>query len=239
MELSPDANIFWEWGIVKLNATIVFTWLVMIILTVGSWLVTRKLSTGPQISRWQNLLETIVTLVKDQIREVTDQEPGPYLPFIGTLFLYIFMANLLVILPGYEPPTASLSTTGALAISVFVAIPIYGIGQRGFIAYLKHYLEPTAFMLPFRIISEISRTVALAVRLFGNIMSGSLIVAIIFSIMPFFIPILLQLLGLVIGAIQAYIFAILATVYIASATRSYEDEEVERLPEGEAGKQKQ
>ncbi|MBE0411561.1 MAG: F0F1 ATP synthase subunit A [Anaerolineales bacterium] len=224
-DITPDTLIYVEWGFVKLNATLVFTWVVMIVLALGSWLVTRRLKIGPPIPPWQNMLETIVSLVRDQIREVTDQEASPYLPFIGTLFLFIAASNLLVILPGFQPPTGSLSTTTALALCVFFAIPIFGIGKRGVIPYLKHYLEPTPFMLPFQIISEISRTVALAVRLFGNVMSGSLIVAIIFSILPLFVPIIMQMLGLVIGFIQAYIFAILAMVYIASATRVYEEEE--------------
>jgi F-type H+-transporting ATPase subunit a len=226
-DITPDTIILLPLGFVDLNATIVYTWVVMIILALGSWLITRNLSKGPQISRWQNMLESIVSIVRDQIREITDQKSEPYLPFIGTLFLFIIVSNLLVIIPGFHPPTGSLSTTTALALCVFFAIPIFGIGQRGVIPYLKHYIEPTPFMLPFQIISEISRTVSLAVRLFGNIMSGSLIVAIIFSILPLFIPVLMQMLGLVIGAIQAYIFAILATVYIASATRAYEDEEKE------------
>lgn len=223
MELSPDQIVYRQWGFVQLNATIVYTWLVMAILAGGSWWVTRNLSTGLQVGRLQTFLEAIVSIVQDQIQEVTDQKADPYLPFIGTLFLYISLSNLLIIIPGYRPPTGSLSTTTALALCVFFAVPIFGIGQRGLLSYLKHYLEPTVFMLPFRIISEISRTVALAVRLFGNVMSGSLIVAILFSIMPLFIPVVLQLLGLVIGQIQAYIFAVLALVYIASATRSYED----------------
>jgi F-type H+-transporting ATPase subunit a len=233
-DITPDSIIFWEWEFITLNATIVFTWVVMVVLALGSWIITRNLSIGPPISRWQTMLETIVSLVRDQIREVTDQDSGPYLPFIGTLFLFIAVSNLLVIVPGFRPPTGSLATTTALALCVFFAIPIFGIGQRGIISYFKHYLEPTPFMLPFQIISEISRTVALAVRLFGNIMSGSLLVAIIFSILPLFIPIIMQMLGLVIGAIQAYIFAVLAMVYIASATRVYEEEEEER-----EGKQQQ
>ena len=235
-DLTPDAIVYWQWEFVTINATLVFTWVVMVVLGLGSWLITRNLSVGPSISRWQNMLETIVSLVRDQIEEVTDQKAGPYLPFIGTLFLFIAASNLLVIIPGFQPPTGSLSTTTALALCVFFAIPIFGIGKRGVVSYFKHYLEPTPFMLPFQIMSEISRTVALAVRLFGNIMSGSLLVAIIFSILPLFIPVLMQMLGLVIGAIQAYIFSVLAMVYIASATSVYEEQEkgkVEKQGKGE------
>ncbi len=219
MNITPDQWIFWQQGFIKLNATIVFSWLVMLLLVIGSWLITRRLTTGSRISRWQNMLEAVVELIQGQIAEVSHQRPQRYLPFIGTLFLFIFVSNVLAIVPGFEPPTGSLSTTAALALCVFVAVPIYGISQRGLIGYLKHYLRPTPLMLPFNIISELSRTLALAVRLFGNIMSGTILVAIIVSIVPFFFPVLLELLGLITGVIQAYIFAILAMIYIASATR--------------------
>jgi F-type H+-transporting ATPase subunit a len=219
MNITPDQWIFWQSGFIKLNATIVFTWLIMALLVVGSWLITRRLSTGTHLSRRQNMLEAVVELIDEQIREVSRQTPERYLPFIGTLFLFIFVSNVLTIVPGYEPPTGSLSTTAALAICVFVAVPIYGIAQRGPVGYLKHYIRPTPLMLPFNIIGEFSRTLALAVRLFGNIMSGTVLVAIIVSIVPLFFPILLTLLGLITGVIQAYIFAILAMIYIASATR--------------------
>ena len=156
--------------------------------------------------------------MRDQIREVSRQEPGPFLPFVGTLFLFIAMSNLLVIVPGCRPPTGSLSATTALAIAVFVAVPLFGVAEQGFAAYVRRYVRPTWLMLPFNIIGELSRTLALAVRLYGNIMSGTVIVGILVSLAPFFFPIVMELLGLVTGLIQAYIFAVLAMVYIASAT---------------------
>jgi F-type H+-transporting ATPase subunit a len=224
VELSPDATVYWQWGPVVLNATLVYTWVVMGVLVAGSWLVTRKLATEPEMSRWQNALETIVSYIRDQIRDIAQGDPSPYLPFIGTLFLFISLSNLLGIVPFFEPPTGSLSTTAALALCVFVAVPSYGIGQEGLRAYLKHYVEPTPLMAPFHIISEISRTLALAVRLFGNVMSGGLIVAILLSIVPFFLPVVLNALELLIGQIQAYIFAVLAMVYIASAISAHGEE---------------
>ena len=221
MTISPDGVVFWQWGLLPLNATIVFTWLVMAMLTFISWLVTRRLSGGTDISRWQNLLEVLVTGIRDQIRDVSHQEPGRYLPFVGTLFLFIAMANLLNIVPGYMAPTGSLSTTTALAICVFIAVPLFGLAYEGPLTYLKHYVKPTVLMLPFNIIGEISRTIALAVRLYGNIMSGTVIVAILVSLTPYIFPIVMQLLGLLTGMIQAYIFAVLAMVYIASATSAH------------------
>lgn len=225
MEISPDNIIFWQWGFFKLNATIVFTWLVMLILVVVSWLITRNLKVKPPISRWQNILEIIIETITQQIREVSQQEATQFLPFVGTLFLFIAVANILTIFPGYQPPTGSLSTTAGLALCVFVAVPLFGIFNRGFFGYLRNYIQPTPLMLPFNIISEFSRTLALAVRLFGNIMSGTMLVAILVSLVPLFFPILIRLLGLLIGMIQAYIFAILAMVYIASATRVYRQTE--------------
>jgi len=218
--LTPDNIVYWQAGFVKLNATIVFTWVVMSILALGSALITRNLTPTPQISRWQSLLETLVLTIRDQIRAIGNQDPDPYLPFVGTLFLFISLSNFLNIVPGYHAPTASLSATAALAICTFFAVPWYGIRQSGLVGYLRHYIEPTPVMLPFRIISEFSRTLALAVRLFGNVMSGGLIVAILLSIFPFLVPVAIEALELLIGQIQAYIFAVLAMVFIASATRA-------------------
>ncbi len=219
MHLSPDAVVFWQSGFVKLNATIAYTWGLMAVLVIGSKLVTRKLATGQQRSRWQNLLEIIVSGINKQIEEVGMAEPGKYIGFVGTLFLFVATATLFTIFPGYEPPTGSLSTTAALAICVFVAVPLFGIEAGGLRKYLKAYLQPTVIMLPFNIISELSRTLALAIRLFGNMMSGTLILAILLTITPFIFPIAMSALGLLTGMVQAYIFCILATVYIAAATQ--------------------
>lgn len=219
MRLSPDEIIFWQNGFVKLNATIAFTWGLMLVLAVGSKVITRKFSTELRRSRWQNALEIIVTAIEKQIAEVGLSQPKRYLPFLGTLFLFVAMSALCTIFPGYEPPTGSLSTTAALALCVFVAVPLFGIEERGLSDYIKSYAQPTVIMLPFNIISEVSRTLALAVRLFGNMMSGAMIIAILLTITPLFFPIFMTALGLLTGMVQAYIFFILATVYIAAATR--------------------
>ena len=220
MRLSPDEVIFWQLGFIKLNATILFTWGLMLVLAVGSKLVTRKLSTGLQRSRWQNLLEIVVIAIETQIEEVGLRQPARYLGFLGTLFLFVGAAALGTVIPGYEPPTGSLSTTVALALCVFVAVPWFGIEEQGIGGYLRSYVEPTFIMLPFNIISEVSRTLALAVRLFGNMMSGAMIIGILLTITPFVFPVIMTALGLLTGMVQAYIFFILATVYIAAATRT-------------------
>ena len=228
MRLSPDEMIFWQHGFLKLNGTIVFTWGLMLVLVVGSMLITRKLSTELKRSRWQNLLEIVVTGIEKQIEDVGLQDPKRYLGFLGTLFLFVALASLCTIIPGYEPPTGSLSTTVALALCVFVAVPLFGIEEQGMGGYLKSYVEPTVVMLPFNIISEISRTLALAVRLFGNMMSGAMIIAILLTITPFIFPIVMTMLGLLTGMVQAYIFFILAAVYIAAATQTRESTETSR-----------
>ena len=220
MRLSPDQMIFWQHGFLKLNGTIVFTWGIMLVLAVGSKLITRHLSTDLKRSRWQNLLEIVVTAIGKQIEEVGLRHPEKYLSFLGTLFLFVAMASLCTVLPGYEPPTGSLSTTVALALCVFVAVPLFGVEDQGLRGYLKSYTEPTLIMLPFNIISEVSRTLALAVRLFGNMMSGAMILGILLTITPFVFPVLMTALGLLTGMVQAYIFSILAAVYIAAATRT-------------------
>ncbi len=218
-DITPDQVVLWRWEWFTLNATILYTWLIMALITFVSWAVTRRLSSGGRISRWQNFLEVVVGTIRSQIREASGQDPDPYIPFIGTLFLFIVVANVLAVVPGFLPPTGSLSTTTALAICVFVAVPLYGVSRQGLGGYLSNYIHPTILMLPFNILGELSRTLALAVRLFGNIMSGIKIAAILLVITPLFFPLVLQALGLLTGLIQAYIFAVLAMVYIASATR--------------------
>lgn len=230
-ELTPDEVVLWDWGWGAVNATIAFTWAVGLLLAVGSWSVTRRLSTGPDVSRWQNLLEVIIDYTRGQITEITGQPARRYLPFIGTLFVFIAVSNALLIVPGFIAPTASLSTTAALALCVLVAVPAYGIASNGVVAYLRQYAQPTVFMLPFNVIGELSRTLALAVRLFGNVLSSTKIVAILVAVAPLLFPAVLSVLGLVTGLIQAYIFAILATVYIASGTRDRAEQAEEAHPQ--------
>lgn len=220
MNPTPDGIVFWESGFITLNGTIVFTWFVMLIIVVISVVATRNLSSGKKISRWQNALEVIVGTVRKQMEEMLGRGDLKYLSFVGSLFLFISLSNLLTVLPFYEPPTGSFSMAAALAVAVFFAVPVFGVAEKGLGGYLRHYIEPSPLMLPFNIISELSRTLSLAVRLFGNIMSGTMIVGVLLSIAPILVPLIMEALGLLIGQIQAYIFAALATVYVGSAIRS-------------------
>ena len=218
MELTPDENIIFTLQGISITATVVNTWLIMALLTGVSMLITRNLRPDVPPNRWRTMLEVIVNGIVGQIAEITERRDPRILYFVGTLFLFIVTANLLTVVPGFDTPTASLSTTAALALSVLVAVPVFGIGSRGFFGYLKTYIEPSFVMLPFNIIGEFSRGISLAIRLYGNIMSGAVIGAILLGIAPFFFPVVMDMLGLLTGVIQAYIFAILATVYISSAT---------------------
>lgn len=228
MHITPDLIVYWQHGFFTLNATIAFTWALMAVMVIGSALVTRRLSHGLARSRWQNVLEMVVIGIAGQIEDVGLKSPRRFIGFLGTLFLFLALAALGTVLRGFEPPTGSLSTTTALALSVLVAVPLFGIRSQGLRGYLATYLEPTPVMLPFNLIGEASRTLALAVRLFGNMMSGAMIIAILLTITPFLFPVVMTLLGLLTGMVQAYILTVLAAVYIAAATRR--EPEAQALP---------
>lgn len=218
MELTPDTTIAFSVGPVAINDTILYTWVVMAILTGVSMFVTRNLRADVAPDRWRTTLEVIVSGIEGQIEEITNRPDRHLLYFTGTLFLFILTSNLLMVVPGFSPPTASLSTTTALALSVLIAVPMFSISKRGVGDYLRTFLNPSPIMLPFNIVSEFTRGISLAIRLYGNIMSGAVIAAILLGVAPFFFPVVMDMLGLLTGVIQAYIFAILATVYISSAT---------------------
>jgi F-type H+-transporting ATPase subunit a len=220
VNISPDEIILFQIGKIAITANLFFTWMVMLFLVLVSALITRKLTISSKASMWQNFLETLISFIQEQIHDITNQKSDPYLPFIGSLFIFVSVSNFLSFVPGYHPPTGSLYTTSALAICVFFAVPVYGIQKLGLSEYLRNYIKPSVIMLPFNIISEISRTLALSVRLFGNVMSGTMIIGILLSVAPFFVPAVMNILELLIGQIQAYIIAVLSTVYIASGTRS-------------------
>lgn len=207
------------------------TWFVMAILVLGSWWVTRDLKVEEPSLR-QNALEIIVEAVDGQIAEVAGGEESAslYTPFVGTLFLFLAAGAVLSIIPPigtwlipgsafYQPPASSLETAVALALLVFVAVPFYSIWRRGWRHWLSSYVQPTPILLPFNIIGDVSRALALAIRLFGNMMSGSVMGTLLLSLAPLFVPAIMDLFGLLVGVLQAYIFAILAMVYIASAVQ--------------------
>ncbi|WP_319402820.1 F0F1 ATP synthase subunit A [uncultured Anaeromusa sp.] len=222
MSLTPDALVFWQYGFVKLNLTIVMTWVTMTVLVFTSWVITRQTALQKTPSRWQGALEAIVLFVREQIREMGILKAERYLAFLTTLFLFNLASALGGLIPGYESPTSSLSTTSALALLVFFAVPIFGIYEKGIWRYLKQYSQPNVLLLPFNLITEVSRTVALAVRLFGNMASGAMLVAMLLALAPLLFPVILQVLGLLTGVVQAYIFSMLALVYIAAAVSSQE-----------------
>ncbi len=220
ISITTDEIIYWQSGWFKLNATIVFTWVVMAALILVSLWVRRRLTGTTTIPPLQNMLEVVVEAIQKQVGDVSGRNPARFVPFVGTLFLFVAGAAVLNVIPGFHSPTASLSTTAALATSVFFAVPYFGIRELGFSTYIGQYLKPTWLMLPFNIVGELSRTLALAIRLYGNMMSGAVIAAVLLAFVPLFVPVVMQLLGLITGMIQAYIFAVLAMVYIASATRT-------------------
>ena len=219
MQLTPDNTVVFTLGNWPINATLVNTWIVMALLVLISWLVTRKLRPDVPPNRWRTSLEVIVKTLQGQIEEISLKSARHVLYFAGTLFLFIALSNILGVVPGFIPPTSSLSTTTTLTIAVLIAVPLFGIASGGVKHYLKTFIQPSVIMLPFNIIGEFSRGVSLAVRLYGNVMSGAVTAAILLSIAPFFFPVIMDMLGLLTGFIQAYIFAILATVYISSATQ--------------------
>jgi len=220
MTITPDQIEYWRYGFLTINNTLVTTWVLILFLVGGSWLITRKFSADKPVDGKQGVLEMIVITISDQIEEAGLQTPLRYLPFLGTLFLFIVTANLATIFPGYKPPTSSLSTTAALAICVFLAVPLFNIYKMGLCSYLKTYISPNPLLAPFNIIGEFTRTISLAFRLFGNMMSGEIIISILLTLTPFFFPVVMNLFGLLTGVIQAYIFTILATVYIAAASKN-------------------
>lgn len=224
MPITPDHVIYWQWHFVHLNATILYSWILMLLLTGGSWLVTRRISNAVlHRSRWQSALEVVVQTIRKQIAEICPDHSDSYLPFVGTIFIFIATSSLLEIVPGWRAPTGSLSTTAALALCVAVSVHVFGIWRQGLAEYLRHYLRPIFIMLPFHLLNEISRTLALAVRLFGNIMSEGMIVGILLAIAPLVFPVVMQVFGLLTGLIQAYIFAVLAMVYIAAGVQAQQE----------------
>lgn len=202
-------------GPVPITMPVLVTWAIMAALAALSFAATRRLRLKP--GTLQTVLELFVTTVDAQVRETMNRDPAPFRPLIGTIFLFVLVANWSSLIPGVEPPTAHLETDAALALVVFAATIGYGIAGRGLKGYLATFAEPSWVMIPLNIVEQITRTFSLVVRLFGNVMSGVFIIGIVLSLAGLFVPIPLMALDLLTGAVQAYIFAILATVFIGAA----------------------
>jgi F-type H+-transporting ATPase subunit a len=206
------------WGPLQLTGTVLTTWLVMAVIGGFCWLTTRRLRMSP--GRLQTLIEAIVSLIEESVRDIAPQYVKQILPFIGTLWVYLVCANLTGLFPGMHSPTRDLSATAALAFVVFLSVHWYGIRIQGLQNYLVHYLRPSPILLPFNLISEVTRTIALAVRLFGNMMSLEMIALLVLMVAGFLVPIPILMLHIVEALVQAYIFGMLALIYVASGLQS-------------------
>jgi len=218
---SPLASaVLFHLGPVAITRPVVTTWVIMAVLTLGSWFVTRRLKLHPD--RRQAVVELVVTGIMGQVEEVIRKDPRPCLPMLGTLFIFLVAANLSGVLPAVQAPTATLETPAALALIVFGSVHFFGLRARGPLGYLASFAKPKAIMLPLNIVSEITRTFSLMIRLFGNVMSGEFIIALIVGLAGLFVPIPLMALEILVGLVQAYIFTTLATVFIGAAVDTAE-----------------
>lgn len=212
------ADTVFQLGPLQITDTVVTTWVIMSVIAVLGWLVTRRLRIEP--GRVQTAAEGVVSAIEESINAVAPEQGVHLLPFIGTLWLYLVIANLSGLIPGVDSPTGDLSATSALAILVFLSAHWFGIRSQGLKTYLHHYLVPSPIMLPFHIISEITRTIALAVRLFGNIMSLEMTALLILLVAGFLAPIPILMLHIIEALVQAYIFGMLALIYVAGSVQS-------------------
>lgn len=210
-----ETHVLFMAGPVPITPPVVTTWGIMFGLTLGSWLITRRLSLKP--SHAQAALELVVDAISVQIRETMGVAPAPYLPMIGTFFLFLLVANWSSLIPGVEPPTATLETDIALALIVFGATLWFGIRALGVGGYVRSFAQPSILLAPLNLIELLTRSLSLTVRLFGNMMSGVFVIGIVLSLAGLLVPIPLMALELLTGAVQAYIFGALAMVFIGGA----------------------
>jgi F-type H+-transporting ATPase subunit a len=221
MESSPLASlVLFHIGPVPITRPVATTWVIMLVLTAASWIVTRRLALHPD--RRQAVVEGVVTGIMRQIEDVIRKNPRPLLPLLGTLFIFLVTANLSGVLPGTEAPTAKIETPAALALIVFLSVHFFGIRAQGLLGYLASFAKPKLIMLPLNLVSEVTRIFSLMVRLFGNVMSGEFMIALVAALAGLFVPIPLMALEILLGIVQAYIFTILATVFIGAAVGGVE-----------------
>lgn len=221
METSPLApDILFHLGPVPISLPVVTTWAIMAVLTALSWLGLRRARVHP--GALQTVLEIVVETLAKQVTEIIRRDPWPYLPLLGTLFIFLVFANLSAVVPGMKPPTGHIETPAALAAIVFLSVHVFGVRSRGLLDYARRYIRPNPLLLPLNVLSEITRTFSLMVRLFGNMMSHEFVIAIVVFLAGLLLPIPFMLLGILIGIIQAYIFTVLAAVFIGAAVGSVE-----------------
>ena len=221
MQSSPlSSTVLFVLGPVAISRPVVTSWVIIAVLVLAAWLATRRLALRPD--RRQTVVELIITGILGQIEEVIRRDARPFLPLLGTLFIFLVVANLSGVLPGIEAPTGKLETPAALALIVFVAIHYFGVRSRGLLGYLASFAKPKLIMLPLNIVSEITRTFSLMVRLFGNVMSGEFVIALVVALAGLFVPIPLMALEILVDLVQAYIFTILAAVFIGAAVEDIE-----------------
>ncbi|HEY3347751.1 MAG TPA: F0F1 ATP synthase subunit A [Nitrospirota bacterium] len=212
-------------GPAQITDSVITTWIVMALLSVLGYTASKRLLLYPP--KWQVLLETAIEGINSAIEEVLERDPWPFLPVIGTLWILIAMSNLLGLIPGLMSPTRDLSTTAALAVISFLAVHYYGIKYNGLLKYIKHYMEPIWVLFPFHVLSEVSRTVALMLRLFGNVLSGEMIAGVLLLVAGFLVPVPFALLEVVVAILQAYIFGMLTLIFIAAGIKAVEAEKKE------------
>ncbi len=213
---SPLSNVLlFRLGPLEVTRPVVTTWAIVLALSLAAWLSTRGLERRP--GRRQAVVELIVTGILGQIDEIVGKSGRTFLPLIGTLFLFLAVANLAGLLPGVEAPTGKLETPAALALIVYVSVHYFGIRTLGPLGYLASFAKPKLIMLPLNVVSEVTRTLSLMMRLFGNVMSGEFVIALVLALAGLFVPIPLMVLELLVGLVQAYIFTVLATVFIGAA----------------------
>ena len=216
MQPSPlSSSALFHLGPVPITGPVVTTWIIILVLAGSSWLATRRLRVAP--GGVQDVAELLVTGIEQQISDTIRSEARPLLPLLGTLFIFLVAANLSGLLPGVAAPTSKLETPAALALIVFGSVHYFGVRARGVLGYLASFTEPKLIMLPLNIVSEVTRTFSLMVRLFGNIMSGEFLIALVVSLAGLFVPIPLMVLEILVGVVQAYIFTVLAAVFIGAA----------------------
>jgi F-type H+-transporting ATPase subunit a len=221
MSRSPlEAMVVFHVGPVLITGPVVTTWVLIAVLAIACRLATRRLSIMP--NGWQAMLETLVGAMEEQIQGIVNRNPSQFLPLLGSLFVFLVVANLSGVLPGVHAPTAVIETPAALAVIVFFSVHVFGVSQHGLGGYLKGYLKPNPLLLPLNILSEFTRSFSLMMRLFGNIMSGELVIAIIVALAGLLVPIPFMAFEILVSLVQAYIFTVLAAVYIGGAVGSIE-----------------